>query len=115
MADMAEFYDPLLQQAVAENVAETVALAKRALARSYVEVMVSGHYPDEEVLKTARWLAGIDAFTKDVLVRNAGITKADGCGDLDAGRQAPAPLRAPRPGDRGVRPVHPRRSEDRPA
>ena len=67
LAEQAEIYAAPLQAVIANSVAGTTAIAKRALARSYIEVMVSGHYPDDEVHKTAEWLAGLDAYTTEVL------------------------------------------------
>jgi hypothetical protein len=76
MLDECEAHADVLQARMAADVAIRNAIAKRALAKSYVEVMVGGNYPDDEVHKTAQWLAGIDAYTKAVLTGE--VSKAFG-------------------------------------
>jgi hypothetical protein len=72
MAEQAEVYDAPVQAVLAKAVATRTAVAKRQLARSYVECLVDEHaYPDESVHKTAQWLAGIDAYTAEVLRQTA--------------------------------------------
>ena len=62
MADLAELNRDEISKALAVWSLDRVQVAKRSLAKSYVESTVAGQYPDDEVLKTASWLAGIEQF-----------------------------------------------------
>src|SRR6188768_2144690 len=66
VADEALAHSDLINKALAAEVAQRVAVAKRTLIRDYAASMAEGHYPDDAVHKTAEWLAGIEAYTAHV-------------------------------------------------
>ncbi|CAB4194571.1 hypothetical protein UFOVP1264_26 [uncultured Caudovirales phage] len=69
LADQAEEVRPELEALLATFVAERTAIAKRAVVKSYVESTVAGKYPDDDIHKSAEWLAGIEnyiSFSKDL-------------------------------------------------
>lgn len=62
MADLAELNRDEISKALAVWSLDRVQVAKRHLAKSYVESTVSGQYPDDRVFTVASWLAGIEQF-----------------------------------------------------
>ena len=62
LADQAKELQPELESLFGAFVANNTAVAKRAIAKSYVESTVNGTYPDEDIQQTAKWLSGIEQY-----------------------------------------------------
>jgi len=70
LSDQAESLRPEIEQLFGAFMAERVAVAKRSLGRSYVESMVDGNYPAENVQKSAQWIADLEFFITDTVRKN---------------------------------------------
>lgn len=62
LADQAMEMQPELESLYGTFIANNTAIAKRAIAKSYVESTVNGVYPDEDIQQTAKWLSGIEQY-----------------------------------------------------
>jgi len=62
LADQAKEMQPELESLYGTFIANNTAIAKRAIAKSYVESTVNGTYPDEDIQQTAKWLSGIEQY-----------------------------------------------------
>ena len=60
--DAAEEVLPELEALYTAHVLERTAVAKRKLAKSYIESVVDGVYPDEDLQTAAEYLAGFDHY-----------------------------------------------------
>lgn len=60
--DLLEANDAMLQAYAADEAQERTSVAKAALGRLYVSRVADGTYPDDDLLTTARYLAGIEEF-----------------------------------------------------
>jgi len=78
LADDALDNAQLLNKSAAAYVGQRVAVAKRQLLRQYASEVAQGRYPDDEVHKAAEWLAGVEAFAVESVIRK------DDDGDLFA-------------------------------
>lgn len=83
MADDAEANSALLNRAAGAVVSQRVAVAKRALLRQYASDISKGFYPSDEVHKAAEWLAGIQAYTVEVVTKASGFSLSSTGGGTD--------------------------------
>jgi hypothetical protein len=77
LADQAEELRPEIEQLLSSFMQERVLVAKRALGRSYVESVVEGDYPSEDIQKSAQWIAGLEMFIHDSLVQKDDLEGSD--------------------------------------
>jgi hypothetical protein len=74
LSDQAEELRPEIEQMQSNFMSERINIAKRSLGRSYVESVVEGNYPEENIKKSAQWIADIEHFvsvSKDELTGSA--------------------------------------------
>lgn len=74
LSNQAEKLRPEIEQIQSNFMSERINIAKRSLGRSYVESIVEGNYPSEDIKKSAQWLADIEHFvtvSKDELTGSA--------------------------------------------
>jgi hypothetical protein len=62
LSDQAEELRPELERLQSNFMAERIGIAKRSLGRSYVESIVEGNYPGDDIKKSAQWIADIEQF-----------------------------------------------------
>jgi hypothetical protein len=62
LSDQAEELKPEIDALIGQFVVSRVNIAKRQMGRAYVESVVEGQYPDDDVQKHAQWLAGIESY-----------------------------------------------------
>lgn len=70
LSDQAESLRPEIEQVLSAFMAERVAIAKRSLGRTYVESMINGDYPSEDVQKSAQWIADLEFFITDSISKS---------------------------------------------
>ena len=62
MADLVEVNKQAINEVYSIWALDRVQIAKKALARSYVDTVSKGAYPNDDVHQAAQWLAGIERF-----------------------------------------------------